>query len=271
MYQDKPISVFTLAHNKQMRDFTHESWKMLCTALQTSGFSILRVSDYLTLNKNGNLPKKFAILRHDIDRRSNHALMMAELENSLGIQSTYYFRIPYTFDKNSIRNISQMGHEVGFHYECLSKADGDIDKAHSIFQNELSSLREVCDVQSICMHGRPLSAFDNREMWANRSFAEYNVLGEAYLSVNNVYYFTDTGRSWGSSNSVRDVLDGSLKHPVIKSSEELAGWLKEIGDCGIYITSHPERWAFSGSDLIYCSVKDCVMNTGKKIIRKVRK
>jgi hypothetical protein len=48
---------------------------------------------------------------------------MAELEHELGIQSTYYFRFPYTFKPDIIGKIHDLGHEVGYHYEVLSKAN----------------------------------------------------------------------------------------------------------------------------------------------------
>ncbi|MFQ6062769.1 MAG: hypothetical protein ACE5J9_06290 [Methanosarcinales archaeon] len=35
---------------------------------------------------------KFIILRHDVDRKVENALKMAQLENELGIASTYYTR-----------------------------------------------------------------------------------------------------------------------------------------------------------------------------------
>ena len=62
------------------------------------------------------------VLRHDIDRKPMNALRMAELEYELGIQSTYYFRFPCTFKPEIIRKIRDLGHEVGYHYEVLSKA-----------------------------------------------------------------------------------------------------------------------------------------------------
>ena len=81
-----------------MRDFTLDRYKELCLALLDSGYTPLTVYSYLVLEgkkkKNNN---KLVVLRHDIDRKLGNALQMAELEHELGIQSTYYFRFPYTF------------------------------------------------------------------------------------------------------------------------------------------------------------------------------
>ena len=37
--------------------------------------------------------------------------------------------------------------EVGYHYEVLSKARGDYEKAIELFENELIEFRKICDVK----------------------------------------------------------------------------------------------------------------------------
>jgi hypothetical protein len=104
-----------------MLDFTLEKYKDLCLALLDSGYTPLAVYSYLTGKQRNN--KKLIVLRHDIDRKPENALRMAELEHELGIQSTYYFRVPYTFKPEIIGKIHDLGHEIGYHYEVLSKAN----------------------------------------------------------------------------------------------------------------------------------------------------
>lgn len=252
------------------RDFTYDVWREICDTFISSGFVPLTIADYISMKHSSTLPKKYVILRHDIDRRPSHALAMAELEAENDIHSTYYFRVPYTFDKAIIRKISALGHEIGFHYECLSKTKGDSAAAVKLFGEELAMLRDCAEVKTICMHGRPASPYDNRDLWNEYSFAEYGVIGEAYLSISDVCYFTDTGRSWGSTNSVRDSLAGAKKHPVITGSDEFIAWISKTDECGIYVTAHPERWAGSFGDRVYCSMKDEVMGVGKKMLRAVK-
>ena len=253
-----------------MRDFTLDVWKDICDTFVSSGFIPLTVADYISLKNSGTLPEKYVILRHDVDRRPSHALTMAELETENGIRSTYYFRVPYTFDKAMIQKISSLGHEIGFHYECLSKTNGDSSAAVILFGQELSMLRDQAVVKTICMHGRPISPYDNRDLWKEYSFAEFGVIGEAYLSISDVCYFTDTGRSWGSTNSVRDSLAGAKEHPVITGSDEFIAWISKTDAYGVYVTAHPERWAGSFGDWVYCSMKDKVMGMGKKIMRIIK-
>ena len=39
-----------------------------------------------------------------------------------------------------------LGHEVGYHYEVLSKAKGDYEKAIQMFEQELNEFRKKVDV-----------------------------------------------------------------------------------------------------------------------------
>jgi hypothetical protein len=131
---------------------------------------------------------------------------MAELEHELGIQSTYYFRFPYTFKPDIIVKFHDLEHEVGYHYEVLSKANGDYEKAVELFEQELSEFRRIVDVKTICMHGRSLSRYDNRDLWKRYDFNEFGFVGETYLSIKDVNYFSDTGRSWNWENKMRDLM-----------------------------------------------------------------
>ncbi len=157
-----------------MRDFTVNKYEELCLALLDTGYTPLTVYSYLVLGgqkKNNNNNNKLVVLRHDIDRKLGNALRMAELEHELGIQSTYYFRVPYTFKPDIIRKI--LGHEVGYHYEVLSKAKGDYEKAIELFEQELNEFRRIADVKTISMHGSPLSKYDNRDLWKRYDFKEF--------------------------------------------------------------------------------------------------
>ena len=88
-----------------MRDFTLKKYKQLCLALLDSGYTPLTVYSYLSIGRQKN--NKLVVLRHDIDRKPGNALRMAELEHELGIQSTYYFRFPYTFKPDIIGKINE--------------------------------------------------------------------------------------------------------------------------------------------------------------------
>jgi hypothetical protein len=199
---------------------------------------------------------------------------MAKLEHELGIQSTYYFRFPYTFKPDIIGKIHDLGHEVGYHYEVLSKANGDYEKAVELFEQELKEFRKIIDVKTICMHGSPLSKYDNRDLWKRYDFKEFGIVGEAYLSITDVNYFSDTGRSWNWKNKMRDfMVDNNNDKDLIgvNTTDELIGLIKSGRVERLYILAHPERWASDRHEWVFNYMKDFVFNVGKKVLMVVRR
>jgi len=167
--------------------------------------------------------------------------------------------------------IQGLGHEVGYHYEVLAKAKGDFDAAIKLFTRELSEFNEICDVRMICMHGSPLSRYDNRDLWEAYDFREFGVVGEAYLSMagRDLCYLTDTGRNWNGRHSVRDAMPGAGSVSV-ETTDDLARWVGSAGAAGLYLTVHPERWAMSEGEWATGYVKDLVVNTGKAVLVAMR-
>lgn len=250
-------------------DFTLDKYRELCFALLENHYVPLTFSKYLeNCNKLSN---KFVIMRHDIDRKPFNALKMAELENEIGVRSTYYFRYPYTFYPNIIKEIADLGHEVGYHYEVLSKSKGDFKRAIELFENELNKFRAISDIRTICMHGSPLSKYDNRDLWKHEDFGRFGIDGEAYLSVKDVSYFSDTGRSWNSKANIRDFLYGNVKSSInVSTTDELIRFTKQREIEAFYILTHPERWASNIFDWGHSYLKDCIFNLGKKALKRVR-
>jgi hypothetical protein len=252
--------------NGQIYDFTLQKYRELCNLLK-SQYEILTVRDYL---KKQPL-KSFVILRHDVDRRIFNAVRMAKLEHDLGIHSTYYFRYPYTFNPHTIKQIQLLGHEIGYHYEVLSKAQGNYEKAIVLYQSELEEFRKICPVDTICAHGSPLSKFDNRDLWNNHDFREFGIMGEGLLSIRDVQYFTDTGRCWNGDNNIRDKSVFFIVALEMTTTDEIMSYMRSKMPDKLYIGIHPERWAINQSDRFRGIARDYLINAGKKMITLRRK
>ncbi len=70
-----------------------------------------------------NPKEKFVVLRHDVDKLPANSLKTAKIEHGLGIKGSYYFRIvPENYNEYIIRQIADLGHEIGYHYEDLTLA-----------------------------------------------------------------------------------------------------------------------------------------------------
>jgi hypothetical protein len=256
-----------------IRDFTFDIYEKLVAEGLDTGYEHITMREYLS---SGNLPEKFIIHRHDVDRKPENSLTMAQLEAEYGISSTYYFRtIDKTFQPEMIREIEELGHEVGYHYEDMDRAYGNVAKAHESFREELARLRKYATVDTVCMHGNPLTAYDNRDMWeAGCGFDKYGLLGEAYLSMDftDVTYFSDTGRTWKDGElKVKDNPVGeSEKYVQVDGTDELVELVKSDKLSKLCLLSHPNRWARSPSEYVIEFSKDTMTNVGKRGLNLMR-
>lgn len=228
-------------------DFTLEKYKEVCHAIVSSGYVPLTVHEFLTLNPSN----KCIILRHDVDRAVKRAMDMAQLEYEYDIASTYYFRhTEEVFKPEIMREIANLGHEIGYHYEVMDKAKGDMEKAIEIFKQELEELRNVIDITTVCMHGNPLALWSNRDLWEKYDFKDFGIIGEPYLSINynKVLYLTDTGRTWADLKiRVKDVVntDGeanNLSIGKIASTNDVIELIQTERVPQICMLAHPNRW-----------------------------
>lgn len=242
-------------------DFTLQKYKELCEAIMEE-YTPITVESYLTKKPSG----KLVILRHDVDRKPESALNMAKIENDLGITSTYYFRMKKNvFKRKIIKEIANMGHEIGYHYEVLDKAKGDFEKAIKIFGEELKEFSEVCEVTTVCMHGNPLSKWINKDLWTKYNLKDFGIIGEPYLSIDytRVLYLTDTSRRWNSMFSVKDIVDVNQATEKIKSTDDVIRMINNAHMDQICILAHPNRWSDSFSGWLIELILQSIKNIGK--------
>jgi len=253
-------------------NFTLETYSHICNTLKENYYSILTVNEYLT---TGDAPRKAAILRHDVDRRPGTALRMARQEKALGLKATYYFRyVRGVFNPDIIKEIINLGHEVGYHYETLAKCRGDIDKAILLFAEELEAFRRICTVSTASMHGRPLSPWDNRKIWQKTTPSRFNLTGECYQSLdyNKMEYFSDTGRTWDPGRyNIRDHVQKNGLSPSLSRTEELIQYLQNNQMNNVCILTHPNRWSDGRFELIFSAGIDHAINQIKKLLLQIRR
>lgn len=242
-------------------DFTLTLYQQLLESLKAKNYQFLTVAGYFSDNHSvaslqsrtvaKSLPHSLVLLRHDVDRKPENSLCMAKLEAALGIKATYYFRtISKTFKPEIIKEIVDIGHEIGYHYENITTCKGNMEAAIDDFQRNLEKLRKIAPVSNICMHGSPRSKWDSRDLWKKYDYRDYGIIGEPYFDIDfdDVFYLTDTGRQWdGWKVSVRDKLPQQEKwikegqvyhstHDIIHAIEEDRFPKKFM------MTFHPQRW-----------------------------
>ncbi len=227
------------------RDFTLGRAADLLEAFLGNGYRCTPFGAYLSDDALREAPRVL-IVRHDVDRRTEAARRLALLEQSLGISSSYFFRhVPRVFNKAVIEEIASLGHEIGYHYEVLSKTGGDVSKAIALFASELESFRSLVDVKTICMHGSPLSRWDSKDLWDRHDYREFGIVGEPYfdLDFSKIQYLTDTGRRWdGSRFSVRDKVSSDFTFRG-RSTDDVVAAVNRGDLAGhVHVNMHPNRW-----------------------------
>ena len=254
-----------------MRDFTLNAYRQYLGAIKKSYPHILRFDDYF---RSDPKPDSFCLVRHDVDRRPHNALRMAELEHSLGLKATYYFRTKkHTFVSDIISSIASLGHEIGYHYESLSDFKGDMQKAIEDFDKNLARLRSVVPVSTVAMHGRPLSAYDNRQIWASteqhsKLVDHYKLLGEVYLDIDysDIAYISDTGRNWSpSNNNRRDIVESQISLSF-SNGQHLLNYLSHHPHPKLVFLIHPERWSENDIEYGIQYIKDKIINVIKAMV-----
>lgn len=246
-------------------DFTIKTYQKLLNTLQWMGYMFQTFEEFVV---NGG-HEKTVVMRHDVDRLPGNALKLAELENKMGVKASYYFRVvPQTWKTEIIRQIVSMGHEVAYHYEDLTLSKGVYEQAINHFTEQLSRFREFYPLRTICMHGSPLTKWDNRKLWEKYDYHNYGIIAEPYFDVDykKVFYITDTGRSWNNTSvSIRDTVSSGFQIKI-KSTTHMISLIRAGSMPGkIIINVHPQRWFNPG----WGWMKELMMQNMKNVAKRV--
>jgi hypothetical protein len=109
---------------------------------------------------------KYLLLRHDIDTDVATAKAMWQIEQSIGVKSSYYFRLA-TVDFPLMREIELSGGEASYHYEEIAtvakqkrlktreQVFRDIAHIRDLFRRNLNRLREQSGISMriVASHG----------------------------------------------------------------------------------------------------------------------
>lgn len=251
-------------------DFTLKTYTELLQGFQKSGYSIITFEDYCKGFDNNCL----VILRHDVDEKSENSLMTAQIEHSLGIRASYYFRhIAKNDDSQVIKMISSLGHEIGYHYEDMALCRGNAEKAVEQFKHNLDYFRRFYPVKTICMHGSPGSRYDNVDLWKYYDYHSLGIIGEPYFDIDfsKLFYLTDTGRRWdGNKVSIRDKVpdyqyEWMRKGWVYRSTSQI---ISALDNCSfpkrLMLTTHPQRW----TDNRWAWLQELMLQSAKNIVKR---
>lgn len=184
---------------------------------------------FLTFNEFAKKDEfeKSIFMRHDIDFQLDVALKMAKLEHKHKIKSTYFVRICGLYNPwnvkvfNILNEISELGHEIGLHYEPgfskLYNRDINKDLKASIQILESLFLRKI---HSIAPH-EPVR--NGHMKMDNSVLEELGIKHQAYDKkfLESMKYISDSSCRWR---------EGCMCHFINKQTPTL------------YILTHPFWW-----------------------------
>jgi len=145
-----------------------EGHRRLLEAALAAGYRFESIEAHWARRKAGQVApgEKVFVLRHDIDSDVEAGARLFEIEASLGIRSSYYFRL-CTYAPELMKRIHAQGSEVGYHYEepaTLIKAKGlrtrdealaHLPEALAAFESNLRRMRRELDLpmRVVASHG----------------------------------------------------------------------------------------------------------------------
>jgi hypothetical protein len=252
-------------------EFTIKTYTRLLASLQTAGFSFQTFEDYIKSPKD-----KVIVLRHDVDKLPQNSLRFAKKQTEMGIKGTYYFRMHrHSYNEKIIQEIAALGHEIGYHYETMDSCKGIIDKAYKEFCKNLEQFRKIAEINTVSMHGSPLSPYDNRAIWQKYSYRKLGILAEPYfdLDFNQTFYITDTGRRW--DGHLFNVRDKATKENPLTNPEFLKLQFHSTNDLiqaiqkreipkQVMLNFHPQRW----NDSFFPWIKELVLQNVKNQVKR---
>ena len=217
-------------------------------------------------------------LRHDVDLKPDYSLRIAQAEAEMGLTATYYFRIvPESYDEDIIKQIVSLGHTAGYHYECLTTCNGNIESAYTDFCLNLEKLRNVVPINTACAHGSPRSPWNSQDIWKHYDIHTLGIDYEPMLDTDfsKTLYITDTGRRWdGYKVSVRDKVphyqeqwtrEGLVFHSTDDIIKALRNAEHTIHRYQLLINTHPQRWMPFGIGWL----KEAALQNAKNIAKRV--
>lgn len=174
--------------------FTYNSYTSLLGLLAAHGYKCASYHDWQTY-------PRCVILRHDIDYDMTCALEFAERETAAGWRGTYFVLIrsdaynAFSYNNlNMLRRISEMGHEIGLHFDevLYSDAVGHKEKIQALILEEADMLGEALgnSVRCVSMH-RPSQAILAADL---KIPGMVNSYGQIFFHT--FKYLSDSRRRW---------------------------------------------------------------------------
>lgn len=244
--------------------FLYKEWETFCRELDKKNIHSITAEKVFEGNND-----VYLVLKHDVETKPQKALRMAQIEARYSHYGTYYFQAYLLNKKNEkiIKSISDLGHEVSYHYDVLDACKGNIDKAIIEFERNKNIFEKYgYPIKTVCQHGNPIvkrtGYTSNRDFFRNEK-VQQKYSGMADIMVNfkqkastEYDYISDAGMGfkWIFDPINNDVTPSDNKNVAIGNLDNIIKFMEE-NKRSVFISIHPHRWtknAFGAAMKNFC-------------------
>ena len=177
-------------YNKSL-ELNRHKYRSILNEVLDAGYVFVLPNEY-----EGTTHEKTAILFHDCDFNLNGIPVFVGVERELDIKSAFYIRPNSQYFFTNIERFQALemhGWEIGFHYDTLSKSNGDMSEAVFKFTEQLKLLRGYFNIFTVRPHGDKYNfSIYNRELFYQNTNLETDAKIDD-LTFNQTYtYIKDT-------------------------------------------------------------------------------
>ncbi len=177
-------------------NFTYESYHQAIKLYKNSNYTITNFKNY-----DQNKEKKILLIRHDIDMDIELAKNFAEFENSIGVNSSYFFRFTAKnynllsiYVLNTIKAISGLGHEIGLHIDSMHLEEQRAETNVILNVKNLLESQIGNSVESFSIHEPSRTSFSSDY----KSLIDIGLKNNCYSKkfFEDIKYISDSGGRW---------------------------------------------------------------------------
>lgn len=230
-------------------NFVQSEWNQFCSSIDSSKCFTVSELPYLSSSC------RWIAIKHDVETNVKRAHDIALIEAKYGIRSTFFVQADL-LDKNlpQLLAISDLGHEVTYHYDVMDANNGDIQKATNEFLEIVTKFEKAgFAVNSVCPHGNPLM---RRNGWSsNKDFFRDSEVSKKFSRIFDLVvqgkekimreyaYVSDAGYEF---KIIGDIANNDIvisEDTSIRSIDDMFNLVNMHG--AIIISTHPHRWTSS--------------------------
>jgi hypothetical protein len=245
-------------------DLTYKNYRRLLGTAIDCGFRIVPVYQFLESDSASH--QRIILLRHDVEYSHSRALAIARLESDCAVHSTFYFHGPHriVFNVEAMNAIETLGHEVGYHYECLDLCGGNLPRATSQFRADVGEFRRLgVAIKTVTAHGNPRVLKQGYATNADLLSRCSELLGSVGLMDGDAPMRTD---------GVKTVHDSGAHFRGVGRAKHLISFLATSKPRILYLQMHPDYWSESFQRAVLLSGTAAMMRATRvnSIIARMR-